>query len=68
MGRPGRPVLTWADLTKGQQVHFYSGDGWKKAHVSHPSQISCSVVWQQGAKTRTTRVYDLRNIQHADAG
>lgn len=64
MDRTGSvPVSNWGALRKGQVVHFYTGDGWKKGNVATVYANSVSVVWNRGAKDSTTRVYDLRNVR-----
>lgn len=56
-------VSSWRALRKGQAVSFYTGDGWKKGHVSTIYPNSVSVVWNRGAKDTTTRIYDIRNVR-----
>ena len=68
MERPKPGLVTnWGALRKGQSVRFYTADGWKKGHVASTYLNSASVVWAQGASTKLTRVYDLRNIQALDS-
>jgi hypothetical protein len=63
MARTGKPVLTWTQLRKGQTVVFYTADGWKRASVASVTDHSCSVTWTIGSTTKTTNVYDTRNLR-----
>ena len=63
MGRPGEPISSWKQLKKGQAVHFYTVDGWKKGHLSYVNTNSVSVLWSQGSTQKVTNVYDTRNIR-----
>ena len=62
-GTEWRPVLNWYDLAVGQYVRFRQAAGWKKGHVSHLYNNSCTVIWSQASNEHNTRVYDLRNLQ-----
>ena len=44
-GTEWRPVLNWYDLNIGQYVRFRQAAGWKKGHVSHLYDNSCTVTW-----------------------
>ena len=62
-GTEWRPVLNWYDFNIGQYVRFRQAAGWKKGHVSHLYDNSCTVTWNQASNEHNTRVYDLRNLQ-----
>lgn len=66
MGRPGTELNSWKQLRRGQAVHFYTADGWKKGHISYVNTNSVTVLWDQGSTQRNTNVYDLRNIRIQD--
>lgn len=63
MARPDGTVLKWSDLKVGQAIRFYTSAGWKRGHISHVYDNSCSITWSQGANTKTIRVHDLRNVR-----
>ena len=66
MARPIRPVLNWDELNPGQPIVFYTANGWKKATIHQIHHNSCSVSYTHGAHTETIKVYDHRNLGHAE--
>ena len=66
MGRPGKPLLNWTDLTIGQLVHFFTGAGWKKATVLSRTDHSAKVLFTQGNNERQITITDDRNIRTKD--
>lgn len=59
-----RNPVSWRELRRGQNVKFYTANGWKKGTVSETYDNSCSITWSQGSTNKTTRVYDTRNVRY----
>lgn len=55
--------MTWESLARGQPVKAYLSGGWKKGTITNIYANSCTVEWSVGGNTKTTRIYDLRNIK-----
>lgn len=56
--------MSWRELRVGQNVKFYTAQGWKKGTVSSTYDNSCSITWAQASTTKVTRVYDVRNVRY----
>lgn len=50
---------SWSDLRTGQQVKVFMGAGWQKGTIQSRDRESAVVRLDR----RSTRCYDLRNLQ-----
>jgi hypothetical protein len=61
MGRPGQPVLSWAQVVAGSEVRAYTGGVWKRGVVTQVYENSCLITFKD--VPTPIRVYSTRSIR-----
>ena len=65
MGRPGFSIEEWGELSIGEDVHFFTGAGWKKATVHTLTDTFALIITTNGSTTIRKPIHDVRNIRAA---